>query len=212
MKVFSLNCKSAFEFWGAFTPAMFERFCRADNPEAEWIGIACEAMLGTTGSSYLENEYAWFVSPDTDESDKIDLLGAFIGGCIKNAGKNKKKTLSLVDMTEFGDMEDKSYCVSDTVLRDNAEDIYDPIISEATFKQVAEELDDTRDYLISAEGVDIYSLLLHISDIRLGVSHLKKEAVERMRAVIAEYSLTDLLTSALELDGMVDYITARIGA
>lgn len=213
MKVFSLNKKSALDFWGAFTPRMIERFCKPGSQEAEWLSVACEAMLGNRGSSYLEAEYDWFISPEASEEDKMNLLGGFFGGCKRNASNTQKKELGIVDMTaEDPDTTNLSGCISDTdkALQTCAEDLYDPILSECTFKKIVEQLEDAREYVISEEGVDIFTLIKYLANVRLGVGRIGQEALTRVRQVIAEYNMTDLIKSALELDGMVDYISRRV--
>ena len=208
MKVFSLNRKNKFEFWGAFTPAMLERFTKGDY--AEWLAVACEAMLGISGSSYLEDEYDWFVSPDADPEDKMQLIGGFIGGCIKNNENNKKKVLGIVDMTDESESnKNKKNCVSDLALAVR-EKAYDDIIDTCSLAQELLDLDDARDYIMDVEGVDIYMFILHTVSRLRGSALIQKAAVDRLKNLIASYNMANLIMSVMQVEGAIDYIEAKV--
>lgn len=210
MKVFSLNRKNKFEFWGAFTPEMIERFTKGEA--AEWLTVACESMLGFSGKSYLEEKYDWFVSPDADPEEKMNLIGSFIGGCIKINDNNKKKILGIIDSTEEDtEANGKTQnCVSDVVLKITAEDVYKEVMDNITLEKDVAELEDMREYILDVEGVDIYLFMLHAIARLRGSNLVKNTAIVRLREVIKKYNLTDLIKSALSCKGTVEYIESKV--
>lgn len=211
MKVFSLN-KDKMAVWNAFTPEMLQKFTQ--GAYAEWITEATEAMLSHIGQSYLEEKYEWFISPDADPEEKMQLIGGFIGGCINKTESNKKKTLSLMDMTtEDTDANGRNkYCVSDVVLKVTSEEVYQDVMDSITLDKDMAELEDMREYILDVEGVDIYMFMLHAVESLRGSKLVKNAAIGRLREVIKQYNLTNLIKSALSCKGAIDYIENRVNA
>lgn len=211
MRVFSNNRRNALEFWRAFTPGMIQEIVK--KPEySEWLAVACDSMLGVNGTSYLTNLYDEFVSAETSETRKLQIIGSFIGGCIRNKNTKEKHLVYVVDEADLKEAEDfpKGSVLSDTVFRITEETVYGEVIERISFEQDVLELDSMRSYIADECGLDIYTFILHCTERIKGAMSLSKEAIAEFRKIIEDYHLTDMIKSVLSVDGAIEYMEHKV--
>lgn len=200
------------DFWAVFTPKMVKYFT-GEYYDA-WLCEACEAMLGFK-NSYLEDFYWEFVDPETSEDRRMDILGSFIGGCIKNNEKLESKKLAIVDSTESENGGGDSYaskkgCVSDVILK-YEETTYDTILDESASVKFLAELEEMRTLILEETGSDIYMLFKHALAAQKGMSITQRNAQATLNEIMEAYKgMKQLIKDTFSIPGSVDYIMKKL--